>query len=68
MSSARDPREVPRPDEVESLPAEEDISPAKLEEQLETEPEEARNYTDDYAPADEGVEPIAVEDLEEFED
>ena len=52
MSSTLDPSDEPRPDEVESLPEEEHISPAKVDEQLETEPEEAENFTGGYAPAD----------------
>ena len=52
MSSTLDPNDEPRPGEVESLPEEEDISPGKVDEQLETDPEEARNFTDGYSPAE----------------
>ena len=52
MSSTLDPNDELRPDEVESLPAEEDISPGKVDEQLETAPEEARNFTNGYSPAE----------------
>lgn len=65
MSSTLDPNDLPRPNEAESLPEEEDISTSKIDEQLETEPEEARNYTDDYAPADDDALVLDAEDLEE---
>ena len=52
MSSTLDPNDELRPEEVQSLPAEEDISAAKVDEQLETAPEEARNFTDGYSPAE----------------
>jgi hypothetical protein len=39
-----------RPDPHDTIPPEEDIEPAKIDEQLETEPDEAENYTDNYAP------------------
>lgn len=47
-----DPHNQPTHDEAESLPDEEHIDPAQADEQLETEPDEARNATDGYAPAD----------------
>lgn len=52
MSSTLDPNDELRPDEVGSLPAQEDISPGKVDEQLETAPEEAPNFTDGYSPAE----------------
>ena len=52
MSSTLDPNDEIRPNEAESLPGEESISPSKVEEQLETAPEEARNFTDGYSPAE----------------
>ena len=52
MSSTLDPNDELRPNEAESLPDQENISPGKVEEQLETEPEEARNFTDGYSPAE----------------
>ena len=52
MSSTLDPNDELRPHEAESLPDAENISPSKVEEQLETEPEEARNFTDGYSPAE----------------
>lgn len=64
MSSTLDPNDPPRPDEAESLPDEENISPGKVEEQIETEPEEARNYTDGYAPQDDHAEVIDADELE----
>jgi hypothetical protein len=48
-----DPHHAPVDDAGESLPAEEGIDHAQAEEQLGTEPDEARNATDGYAPADE---------------
>jgi len=50
MTTAPDPHHGAAPDEADSLPPEEDIEPAKVDEQLETEPEEAENYTDGFAP------------------
>jgi hypothetical protein len=53
------PGETPNPhndpvlDQDADLPAEEDIDAAQVDEQLETEPDEARNRTDGYAPEDE---------------
>jgi len=52
MSSTLDPNDELRPAESESLPDEENISPGKVDEQLETDPEEARNFTDGYSPAE----------------
>ena len=52
MSSTLDPNDEMRPNEAESLPGEENISPGKVEEQLDTAPEEARNFTDGYSPAE----------------
>ncbi len=63
----------PHPDEpstpeAQSLPPEEDIDRGNLEEDLQ-DPDEKRNATDGYAPADDGFEPTtAEEDLEQFED
>ena len=65
MSSTLDPYDEPRPDETESLPDEEHIDPAKVDEQLETEPDEAENFTDGYAPAEDDAEVIAADDLED---
>jgi hypothetical protein len=50
--AAPDPHNEPVPDEAVTLPGEEHIDPAKVDEQLETEPDEAENATDGYAPAD----------------
>jgi hypothetical protein len=51
---APDPPHGSGPDATDPLPDEEHIDPAKVDEQLETEPDQARNATDGYAPADEG--------------
>jgi hypothetical protein len=45
----------------ESLPPEEHVDQGNLEEDLQA-PEEKRNATDGYAPADDGFEPTDAED------
>jgi hypothetical protein len=45
-----DPHFKPEPTEADSLPPEEDIDPATVDEELATEPDDAENYTDNYAP------------------
>lgn len=50
MTTSPDPHHAPVATGAEDLPPEEDIDAAKVGEQLETEPEEARNHTDGYAP------------------
>ena len=45
-----DPHHQPLHDEADALPPEEGVDDAKVAEQLETEPEEARNATDGYSP------------------
>jgi hypothetical protein len=45
-----DPHHEPATTEADALPSEEGIDPAKVDEQLATEPDEAENYTDNYAP------------------
>ena len=47
-----DPHNDPAPDEAASLPPEESVDDAKVDEQVETEPDEAENATDGYAPED----------------
>lgn len=47
-----DPHHDPVPAPAEALPDEEHIDAAKVQEQLETEPDEAENATDGYAPDD----------------
>jgi hypothetical protein len=49
-----DPADIEPRSDVESVPDEEEIDPASVEEDLEKEPEEKRNATDGYAPADDG--------------
>jgi hypothetical protein len=54
--------------ESDYFPDEENIDQGTLEEDLK-DPEEKRNATDGYAPADDGAETYTVdEDLEKFED
>lgn len=50
MTTSPDPHHAPGATSAEELPPEEDIDPAKVDEQLETEPDEAENFTDGYAP------------------
>jgi hypothetical protein len=58
----------PPPTRAESVPDEEGVDPGRIEEDLE-DPDEKRNATDRYAPADDGFEPTdAKDDLERFED
>ena len=45
-----DPHNAPAHDEAEALPDEEHVDDAKVDEQLATEPDEAENATDGYAP------------------
>jgi hypothetical protein len=65
--AAPDPHNEPVHDEAESVPEEEDVEAAKVDEQLDTSPEEARNFTDGYAPAEDPADPeiLDVEDLED---
>jgi len=53
-SDTPNPHNDPLLEEDEGLPAEEHIDDAQVDEQLETEPDEARNATDGYAPEDDG--------------
>jgi hypothetical protein len=60
-----DPADIePRPD-VAAVPDEEGIDPATVEDDLENEPEEKRNATDGYAPADEDVDTAEMDELED---
>ena len=64
MSHLTDPNSELPPENVdsvadaldESLPAEEDIDPAQVKEQLDTDPEEAENFPDGFAPEDDEFE------------
>jgi hypothetical protein len=61
-----DPTGDPRP-ETQSIPDEENVGGVDLEEDLQ-DPDEKRNATDGYAPADDGFNPTdAEDDLEKFE-
>jgi hypothetical protein len=58
----------PTPTQAETVPDEENLDPGRIEEDLE-DPDEKRNATDGYAPADDDFEPTdAEDDLEKFED
>jgi hypothetical protein len=48
-----DPMDIEPRSDVESVPDEEDLDAAQVEEDLAQEPDEKRNATDGYAPADE---------------
>jgi len=50
--AAPDPHHEPVHDLPDTLPDGEQIDPSQVQEQLETEPEEAENFTDGYAPED----------------
>ncbi len=63
-----DPDIEPHTD-VEAVPDEEGVDTGTVEDELALEPDEKRNATDGYAPADDDFEPTtAEEDLERFED
>jgi hypothetical protein len=47
-----DPHDIKPRSDVEAVPDEEGLDPATVEENLAEEPEEKRNATDGYAPAD----------------
>jgi hypothetical protein len=47
-----DPADIEPRSDVAAVPDEEGIDPATVEDDLENEPEEKRNATDGYAPAD----------------
>ena len=55
MTTSPDPHHAPATTEAEDLPPEEAIDAAKVDEQLATEPEEAENYTDGYAPSEQAA-------------
>jgi hypothetical protein len=65
-----DPHDIEPRSDVEAVPDEEGVDPATVEDDLALEPEEKRNATDGYAPADDEDAPDTLElaELEEFED
>ena len=63
MASSPHPRDEDISTEAQSLPDEEHIDPGTVEDDLEQSPEEKRNATDGYAPADDGAETTTVDDL-----
>lgn len=65
--AAPDPHNEPVPDEAEAVPGEEHVDPAMVDDQLETSPEEARNFTDGYSPAEDPADP-EIHDAEDLED
>ena len=48
-----------------AVPDEENLDPGTVEEDLAKEPEEKRNATDGYAPADEDVDTAELDELED---
>jgi hypothetical protein len=64
-----DPLDIEPRSDVEAVPDEEDVDAGTVEEDLALDPEEKRNATDGYAPADDGFEPTdALDDLEQLKD
>ena len=59
-----DPADIEPRSDVAAVPDEEGIDPATVEDDLEKEPEEKRNATDGYAPADEDVDTAEMDELE----
>jgi hypothetical protein len=68
MASSPHPRDEDISREAQSLPDEENIDEGNVEDDLEKEPEEKRNATDGYAPADDDAETTTVDDLAERSD
>jgi hypothetical protein len=62
-----DPRDIDPRSEVEAVPAEEHLDAGTVEEDLSKSPEEKRNATDGYAPAEDPDAPDTLE-LDELED
>ena len=60
-----DPDDIEPRSDVEAVPDEEGMDPATVEEDLEKAPEEKRNATDGYAPADD--EDVDTAELDELE-
>ena len=65
MSSTLTRMTRPDPTRPSRCPTRSTSTTAKVDEQLETEPEEAENFTDGYAPAEDDAEVIAADDLED---
>jgi hypothetical protein len=65
-----DPRDIEPRSDVAAVPDEEHLDPGTVEDDLSTSPEEKRNATDGYAPADDadGEELPDTLELEELED
>jgi hypothetical protein len=65
MASSPHPPDEDISTEAQSLPDEEHIDEGSVEDDLEKSPEEKRNATDGYAPADDDAETTTVDDLTE---
>jgi hypothetical protein len=68
MASSPHPRDEEISTEAQSLPDEEHIDEGSVEDDREKSPEEKRNATDGYAPADDDAETTTVDDLTERTD
>ena len=64
-SDPNDPPDIGPRSDLDAVLDEEDIDAASVEEDLETEPEEKRNATDGYAPADKDVDTAELDELED---
>jgi hypothetical protein len=68
MASSPHPGDEDISTEAQSLPDEEDIDDGSAEDDIRESPEEKRNATDGYAPADDDAETTTVDDLTERQD
>jgi len=59
-----DPMDIEPRSDVGAVPDEEHLDPATVEDDLALDPDEKRNATDGYAPADDDAETKTVDDLE----
>ncbi len=59
------PADIDPRSDVAAVPDEENLDPGTVEEDLAKEPEEKRNATDGYAPADEDVDTAELDELED---
>ena len=67
MASSPHPHDEDISREAQSLPDEENIDEGSIEDELDESPEEKRNATDGYAPADDDAETTTVDDLADRE-
>ena len=60
-----DPMDISTRSDTDAVPSEEGIDDAQVEDDLAQSPEEKRNATDGYAPADDGAQTTTVDDFTE---